>query len=70
VRRLLVACALVVSACGVGSQDTPQIIEEESTRQPPPGTPSFDTDPSPASPSSSAPPITTMTTSASPAPSR
>lgn len=57
-RRLLVACVLVVSACGVGSQDTPQIIEEESSQQPPPGTPSFDTDPSPVGPSSSMPPST------------
>lgn len=66
-RRLLIACVLVVSACGVGSQDAPQIIEEESTQQPPPGTPSFDTDPSPVGPSgSSVPP----TTSSSPAPSR
>ncbi len=64
-RALVLACVLVVSACGVSSEHEPQIIEE-STQQPPPGTPSFDTDPSPASTVSSVPP----TTSSSPAPSR
>lgn len=56
-RRLLaavLACVLSVPACGVGSEDEPQIIEE-STQTPPPATPSFDTEPSPPSSSSDTP---------------
>jgi hypothetical protein len=59
-RALVLACVLVVSACGLSSEDEPQIIEE-STQQPPPATPSFDTEPSPAG-SSRTPPTTTPTT--------
>jgi hypothetical protein len=52
VRRLVIAlCVLVLPACGVGSQEEPQLIEE-STRSAPPGTPSFETrtSPPPSSP--------------------
>ena len=47
-RSLLVAigCVLALSACGVSSQDEPQLIEE-STRPAPTATPSFDTETSP-----------------------
>ncbi|MFC4857744.1 hypothetical protein [Actinophytocola glycyrrhizae] len=48
---VVVACVLAVPACGVGSEDEPQIIEE-STQQPLPATPSFDTEPSPTRPTS------------------
>lgn len=40
------AVALCASACGVGSEDEPQLIEE-STQPPPSATPSFDTEKSP-----------------------
>ena len=64
-RAFALACVLVVlSACGVSSEDEPQIIEER-TQQPPPATPSFDTEQSPASGTPSPP-----TTTTSPAPGR
>lgn len=40
----VVACVLVVSACGVSSQDEPQLIEESTQ---PTATPSFETETSP-----------------------
>jgi len=58
---------LLVSACGVTSQDEPQPIEE-STQERPTATPSFDTETSPppgTSPSTSSPPPSPTTTSAS-----
>lgn len=66
-RFAVAACVLVLSACGVSSQDEPQLIEE-STQPAPTATPSFDTQtssppgseseavtPSSPTPSSSAP---------------
>lgn len=53
----LLACLLAVSACGVSSQDEPQIIEE-STRPPATATPSFETEASPPSGEPSVPPTT------------
>jgi hypothetical protein len=43
---LLVACMLSLTACGVSSQDEPQLIKE-STQPIPTATPSFDTETSP-----------------------
>jgi hypothetical protein len=46
VKRLVVAaCVLALSACGVSSQDEPQLIEEST---PPTATPSFDNETSPS----------------------
>ena len=57
---LAAACALT-AGCGVGTEDEPQLIEE-STQQPLPATPSFDTEESPA-PGSEAPPTPSGATS-------
>ena len=54
---LVVSCVVAVPGCGVGSEDEPQLIEE-STQEPPPAAPSFDTDPSPATSSGCAAPST------------
>lgn len=43
-RMAIVACVLALSACGVSSQDEPQLIEEST---PPTATPSFATETSP-----------------------
>jgi hypothetical protein len=58
VRRLVIAaCALVLSGCGVSSQDEPQLIEESTQ---PAATPSFD--------ASTSPPPSTLSTSPEPTP--
>jgi hypothetical protein len=59
-RRLaIVVCALLVSACGVRSQDEPQLIDK-STQPPPAATPSFATETTSPPPSSSTtPPVPT-----------
>jgi hypothetical protein len=70
---LAAVCVLAVPGCGVGSEDEPQLIEE-STQEPPPATPSFDTEQNP-SPGSGAPttaptaaPTTLSGTASAPAP--
>lgn len=57
----VIACVLALSACGVSSQDEPQLIEESTQ---PTATPSFETEtsPPPSSPLES-------TTSTTPVPS-
>lgn len=64
---VVAVCVLAVSGCGVGSEDEPQLIEE-STQEPPPATPSFDTEQSPVT-GSGAPTAMSGTTS-DPAPAR
>jgi hypothetical protein len=73
VRRSLAAvvavCVLAVPGCGVGSEDGPQLIEE-STQQPPPATPSFDTEQSPAARSSAPTTVSGTASVPGPAPTR
>lgn len=56
---------LALPGCGVSPENEPQLIEE-STEQPPPATPSFDTEQSPVSGSSA--PTTLSGTASSPVP--
>lgn len=65
---VLCACVLV-SGCGVDTQDEPQLIEE-STPQPMLATPSFDTEPSPVTvpPDSTTTSVSVTTSTRAPAP--